>query len=589
MPKIILLDDSTITKIAAGEVIERPFSVVKELVENSLDAGANEITVKIKEGGKKQISVIDNGQGMDKEDLLLCTLRHATSKIKKIEDIYNIFSYGFRGEALATIAEVSKLEIISATKNSNFSYRLVLEDGKQKSFVPETKFIGTTINVYNLFYTIPARQKFLKSDSYELKKISDWLKSIALANKYVNFKFYNDTKLVFEYKSCDSQKQRIKDVLGLDVFEAKNKDPIVNAEVYFTNPTDVMATNSDAKQLFYINNRPVLNKTISFAIHKAFENKIPRGKKPNVFVFLSLPPQIIDVNVHPQKLEVRVKDDNTFFYPVYNALKNILEKGFDNDSSEKKTKIISLLDKEYSANNINDYVTNATNSNNQTINQYSKQTNLSFNNQNNSFDTNIHSRYKIIGQYNNTFILVEDEKESLLIIDQHVAEERYNFEKLLNDFDKDNSIKMQQLVVPMNIDFDEGALEIISEHKEIFNAFGFDLDTLKNQLLIRQIPIVLGRIPDKSELKEMILDICNNIESQSNLEIDNLINNLRVNILTSISCKMSIKADTPLSNFEMKRIVDNLFTTKNPYTCPHGRPIIIELTKNELYSKIGRK
>jgi len=592
MPKIVLLDDSTITKIAAGEVIERPCSVVKELVENSLDAGATEIIVKVKDAGKKQISVIDNGQGMDKEDVLLCTLRHATSKIRKIEDIYNIFSYGFRGEALATVAEVSKMEIISGTKNSQFSYKLVLENGKQKSFVPDTKFIGTTINVYNLFYNIPARQKFLKSDSYELKRISDWLKTIAISNKLVTFKFYNDTRLVFDYVACNDQKQRIKDVLGLDVFPAMHKDPIVRSEIYFTNPTDVFSSSSDAKQWFYINNRPIINKTISFAIHKAFENKIPKSKKPNVFVFLELSPKIFDVNVHPQKLEVRVKDDNTFFYPVYDALKNTLEKGFDNSdiqNQERKTKIISLLDKEYSENSINEFVTDIKSIN--IIPDSNRQTNLNFVNSsiNNHEKYQSEKKYKIIGQYNNTFILVEDFNESLLLIDQHVAEERYNFEKLLNDFDSSKSIKMQQLVLPLSLTIDDSYLELVSEHKNIFKTFGFDLTVLPGQLLIRQIPVVLGRIPDKHELQEMILDLCNNIESESKLKTDNLINNLRVSILTSISCKSSVKADTVLGIFEMKKIVDNLFTTKNPYTCPHGRPIIIELTKKELYTKIGRK
>ncbi|PIU22509.1 MAG: hypothetical protein COT14_00860 [Candidatus Diapherotrites archaeon CG08_land_8_20_14_0_20_30_16] len=581
MPKIILLDESTITKIAAGEVIERPASVVKELVENSLDAGATEITVKIKDGGKKQITVIDNGQGMDKEDILLCTKRHATSKIQSINDIYSIFSYGFRGEALATVAEVSKMEIISGTKTDSYSYKLVLEEGKQKEFVPTTKYQGTTINIYNLFYTIPARQKFLKSDSYEFKKICDWLKSITIPNIKIEFKLYNDTKLVFEYKKCDTIKQRIQEVFGLDVFEGQSKDPIVDAQVYYTNPTDLKELFGDTKQIFYVNNRPITNRTIAFAIIKAFETRVPKGRKPNVFVFLNISPKVIDVNVHPQKLEVRVKDDNTFFYPVYGALKNSLEKGIDSNTDEKRTKIISLLGQE---NNLTHILKDKNEIN---IPQKEKQTQTTFSFASNNIETK--SKYKILGQYNNTYILVEDENESLLIIDQHVADERIHFENLSIIFERDGTIKSQQLILPLSLDFELEYLEIFTEYAKVFLTFGFDFDVLKDSILLRSIPVVLGRIPDKQELKEMLLEIANNVENQGKLKIDNLINNLRVSILTTLACKSAIKADTSLGLFEMKRIIDGLFVTKNPYTCPHGRPIIIELTKNEIYHKIGRK
>jgi len=588
MPKIIVLDESTITKIAAGEVIERPFSVVKELVENSIDSNATEIIVKIKDSGKKQITVIDNGSGMDKEDLILCTKRHATSKIKNIEDIYSIFSYGFRGEALATIAEVSKMEIISGTKDSEVSYKLTLENGKQISLLPETKYLGTTINVYNLFYNIPARQKFLKSDAYEFKRIVDWFKSIAMPNINISFKLYNDNKLILDYKQSESIKDRIKQIYNLDVFSGDYKDPIVNSKVYYTNPTNLMELSSETKQIYYINNRPILNKTISFAISKAFENKIPKGKKPNCFVFLEISPKVIDVNVHPQKLEIRVKDDNTFFYPVYGALKNSLENGIQNSSEERKTKIISLLGSEkVIENQIDKYTSvNYNVQNKELVKESNQQQNLELVSSNNIKEEVM--RYKIIGQYDNTKIIIQDEKRNLLIIDQHVAEERYNFERLLSEFDINKSIKTQELIIPLTIDFDESYSEIINSNKELFFKFGFDLDFIKNSIILRKIPVILGRIPLKEELKEMIVDICDNIEQESKLNKDNLINKLRVSILTSISCKSSIKADTPLSIFEMKRIVDNLFMTKNPYTCPHGRPIIIELTNNEIYHKIGR-
>lgn len=586
MPKIILLDDSTIAKIAAGEVIERPASVVKELLENALDAGATEITIKIKEGGKKQITIIDNGEGMEKEDLLLCVKKHATSKIKKIEDIFSVLSYGFRGEALATIAEVSRMEIISGQEKSDVAYKLVLEDGKQKEFLPEQKYKGTIVNVYNLFYTIPARQKFLKSDPYEFKRIADWIKAISVANHKIAFKVYNNDKLIFDFTKTDSVEKRIMQVFGFEVLPSAYKDPIVDAKVYFTNPTNLQESMSETKQLFYINNRLIHNKTISFAIFKAFEFKAPKGKKPNVFVFLSIPPKIIDVNVHPQKLEVRVKDENTFFYPVYNSLKNALESGINTNAEESRTKIISLVEDQIKKDESN-IIFNVQPNVQKEFNYNQSKLNIPFTSSAQTFSKS--DNYKIIGQFDNTFIIVEDKNKSLLLIDQHVAEERYNFEKFMQEFSKEKTINAQELIVAMSIDCSRENIDLVEKHKDFFSMFGFDISTLKDSILVRHIPVLLGRIPDKQELKEMILEILLNIENSEILKSSNIVELRVTKILTTLACKSSIKADTMLSFSEMKRIVDNLFTTKNPYTCPHGRPIIIELTRKEIYHKIGRE
>lgn len=575
MPKIQLLDESTITKIAAGEVIERPASVVKEVVENSLDSGASEIIINVKQAGKKQISVIDNGCGMDKEDLFLCIKRHATSKIRKIEDIYSIFSYGFRGEALATIGEVSKLEIISGTKDSVVSYKLTKDNQKPIEISPQTKYLGTTINVYNLFYNIPARQKFLKSDSYELKKIVELIKTISIANYKVRFKFYSEDKLIFDFKACEDVKKRIKDVFNLDVFETEYKDPIVNSKVYFTNYSEIKDLYQE-KQIFYVNNRAIINKTISFAISKAFESKIPKGKKPNVFVFLELNPKIIDVNVHPQKLEIRVKDNNTFFYPVYNALKNKLEEGLKQNLEQQKTKIISLISESKS-----EYVkqSNLSTIENKVLFKELKSENKTL------FESKVEdkSKFKILGQYNKTFILVEDENESLLLIDQHVAEERYNYELFLELYSENKPLEKQMLISPILLEFSSEDLHILNDLKDKFLGFGLEYSVLKNELILRTIPTILGKIPNKLELREFFVDIINNLDYNKNKFED-----LKNKILISLACKKSVKADTLLGPFEMSRIVDNLFKTKNPYTCPHGRPTIIELNKLEIYKKIGR-
>jgi len=579
MTRIHLLDESTINKIAAGEVIERPASVVKELVENSIDAGADEIIIKVKEGGKKQISVLDNGTGMDKEDLLLCVKKHATSKIQKIEDVYSIYSYGFRGEALATIAEVSKTEIISAREEDEFCNKLTIENGKVKDISQETKRKGTEINIYNLFYTIPARQKFLKTDSYELKRIIDWIKTISISNPKIKFKVLSDGKEILSMEQKENYGERVKAVFDLKLTKADYKDPVVSAIIYFSNPVDVLDSTL-AKQQFYLNNRPIKNDTISKAIYKAFESKIPRGKKPNCFVFLQIDPHVVDINVHPQKLEVRVRNENMFYLPVYEAIKKKLESGFSVQSEdykpELKTKIISLLGEKFAQTES----ISAQRIDNEKESLHSRvfQDKLSLTISEGS--KSIQKKYKIIGQLLDTYILVETQQESLLIIDQHVAEERYYFEKFQQDYKENRKIESQSLLVPISLEFEPEEVGLIEEKKKELLLLGLEIDSFgKESVIVRKLPLIMNKIPSKEDLHNLILDVINEQGS-----FDSKLNN----VIATMACKTSVKAETPLSEPVMSHIIERLFSTKNPYTCPHGRPIIIELTKSEIEKKIGR-
>lgn len=599
MSKIVLLDESTINKIAAGEVIERPYSVVKELVENSLDANADEIIIKLKEGGKKQISVIDNGDGMSKEDLLLCIKKHATSKIKKIEDIFSVLSYGFRGEALATVAEVSKTEIISATEDSEASNKLIIEDGKIKSITEDTKRKGTAINVYNLFYTVPARQKFLKTEGYELKRIMDWIKSIAAANYKIKFKVYNENDLVLDLKEQQNYAGRIKEIFNLDLIKSDYSDPVVSSIVYFSKPSEVKDIIS-SKQMFFVNNRPIKNDTISKAIYKAFESKVPRGKKPHCFVFIKIDPKVIDINVHPQKLEVRTKSENTFYFSVYESIKKKLESGFELHTDENyvpglRTKIISLLESktQYAQNKIAKAHQNIIEERKVGPKKEDNTKNILLLEQKRELVKNIatEKKYRIIGQLLNTYILVETSSGSLLIIDQHVAEERYYYEKFHDEYMKNRKIASQSLLVPISLEFEPEDMGLIKEKKENLKILGLDLDIFgKDSVLIRQIPLQINVLPSKDDLRQMILDIISEPEIKSETNVGNA-NNLEKkldHIIATMACKTSIKAETHLTEHAMSRILEKLFSTKNPYTCPHGRPIIIELTKNEIEKKIGR-
>jgi DNA mismatch repair protein MutL len=583
MNKIKLLDELTINKIAAGEVIERPISVVKELVENSIDAKSDEIIIRLIDGGKKQISVIDNGEGMSKEDLLICTKKHATSKMFKIEDIFSVSSYGFRGEALATVSSVSKMEIISAQESSETSNKLIIENGKVKEIVPETKRKGTAINVYNLFYTIPARQKFLKTSGYELKQIVDWLKSIAISNPKIYFKVYSENKQLLDLKPVENYGERIKQIFGLELLNNSYKDPVVDCTCYFSKPSDVKDLIGH-RQIYYINDRPIRSQKIFFAILKAYETKIPKGKKPHVFVFLKIDPKVVDINVHPQKLEVRVKNENILFIPVYKSIIEGLEKGFNSeinteqDNYFKNAKLIETLSKK-----INERVEKSVSHDvfETPPLVFNEQTKLAESRPSEITREQGKQKYKLIGQYSDTYILVEDINGSLLIIDQHVAEERYNFEKLSEQY-KNKKISVQTLISPIPLEFDRVDLILIEEKQEILKKFGIDFTLFDDvTIMLRAIPIVMERIPGREDLKQMILEIINDLKSSKKEDMEN-------KILASLSCKASVKADTPLNDMTMRTIIDKLFQTKNPYTCPHGRPVFVELTKKEIEKKVGR-
>lgn len=578
------LDQSTINKIAAGEVIERPLSVVKELVENSIDALSNNIIVRLREGGKKQISVIDDGLGMDKDDLLMCIKKHATSKISNIEDVFSIKSFGFRGEALATIAEVSKFEMISGLNQTDHSNKIIVENGQIAQVTIDAPRKGTTVNVYNLFYTIPARQKFLKSDGFELKKIVDYVKSIAISNPMISFTLYSDDRQVFEYKGVSEKLIRIKQIYNLDLIESNYQSDNITLKMYFSKPASAIDS-SQSIQNFYINSRPIKSDIIQKAVYKAFESKIPKGKKPNVFVFVDIDPDIIDVNVHPQKLEIRVRNESLLYVPVFESISKKLESGLTESApSIMGNDIVNKLASEYQSVMVDNYVSPEISQNQyipiQKESFYQRTLSVENNSSNISYSNPSSPSYKIIGQLFDTYFLIETFDQKFMIIDQHVAEERYYYEKFTQEFVQNKSIKSQKLLVPLTLNFTYDQVKIIQEKVELFESLGIYVEIFgTDSILIRQIPLILDKIPSKEELNNIIMDVINDSSSQDE-RIDHAI--------ATMACKASIKAGQKISENFAKKVIDNLFTTKNPYTCPHGRPVLLELTKLELDKKVGR-
>ena len=582
MNKIHVLDSSTINKIAAGEVIERPASIVKELVENSIDANSDEIVVKLKDGGKKEIVVIDNGTGIEKEDLELTILRHATSKITKIEDIYSILSYGFRGEALSTIADVSKMEISSAIEGYDHSNVIEVENGQINKKTIAAFRNGTTITIQNLFYNIPARQKFLKTTNYELKKIIDWIKSIAVSNPKISFKIVVDNKEIYTFQKKSSYEERINEIhfdITKNLTQGTYKDPLVSAIIFVTKPHKV--NESKGITQIYINNRPIKNFTVLSAIKKAFEAKIPKVYRPDAFIFLEINPKIIDINVHPQKLEVRVKEDSLLFLPTYYAVKNALEQIKETEIDKTRpTQLISTITAKLIAESktkterggMDDFFVKAEKTIQKSLDILPEEMRYRA--------TPKIKNFKIIGQIFNTYILVE-KNNSFYIVDQHVAEERYNFEQIQIQYQEHNGLLKQELLVPFGFLLPVEDRGVLLENKEELGKLGFEIDELKDELLVRTIPLKIRNNITKEETKELLKDVIRGIKAD--------IADKQAGLFATIACKMSVKAGTPLNELQMEKIIENLFDCENPFTCPHGRPIFIELSKDRIEKEVSRK
>jgi len=583
MSKIHVLDSSTINKIAAGEVIERPASVVKELVENSIDANSDEITIKLKDGGKKEITVIDNGTGIEDEDMPLTIVRHATSKIYKIDDIYSILSYGFRGEALSTISDVSKIEICSSIEGMDHSNLIEVENGQITKKTMGAFRKGTSITVQNLFYNIPARQKFLKTTNYELKKIIDWIKSIAVSNPKVGFKIVVDNKETYNFPKKSNYDERINEIhfdIIKDLVSGTYKDPLVSAVVFVTKPNK--ASESKGITQIYINNRPIKNFTVLSAIKKAFEAKIPKSQRPDAFIFLEISPKIVDVNVHPQKLEVRVKEDSLLFLPTFYAIKNALEqiKEIEVDKT-KPTQLISTITakliaesetKAQTKDGLDDFFIKAEKTIQKSLDILPEDSQKP--------PAPRIKNFKIVGQIFDTYILVE-KGSSFYIVDQHVAEERYNFEQIQNQYQEHNGLLKQELLVPFGFILPSEDRAILLENKEELGKLGFEIDELKDELLVRTVPLKIRNSITKDETKELLKDIMKGVKSD--------LTDKQVGLFATIACKMSVKAGVPLNEIQMEKMIENLFDCENPFTCPHGRPIFIELGKDRIEREVSRR
>ena len=668
MGYIKILDESVSNIIAAGEVVENPASMIKEMIENSLDAKATVIKIEVFKGGT-EVKINDNGIGMDKEDTLLSIERHATSKISTKDDVFNLQTYGFRGEALASIAAVSKLTITTRTAASNTGYRIGSYGGVVRKFEEISRNPGTEIEVRDLFYNTPARKKFLRKESTEYNKIRDIVLKEALANTEVAFILELDGKATIN-TSGRGIDNTILELFGKSVLRNLNK-----FEYGYLGNVEILRSSKD--YIFtYINKRYVKSATIERAVIDGYYTKLMKGKYPFAIIFFDIDPAEIDVNVHPSKKIVKFSNDKA----IYRQLKDSIDEFFYHNDREnwqpniellkqninvenKDEKISSLFsdeivkadsqkffsfethdgnfsgvnsdvnkdeasvvietktEKNYSieeSQDVNPEVAKkeAASKEIMSVNEENVDFSVSYNEKENEKQDSVMPEvreeyisqtekeekysnieksnegykvgtfekhegrqfdYNILGQIFDTYILVRKNDE-LEIYDQHIIHERILYEELKDKF-YSKKLNSQQLLIPQKIEVTAVEKSIILENQETFSEFGFDIDQFSdNEMLLRAVPAFDFREDVKNVFHKLLED----------LKDENEIKDLRENIIISMSCKGAVKAGQKLDMGEMQNMVRRLHEV-GKYTCPHGRPIIVKLTKNDLDKMFGRK
>lgn len=593
MGNINMLDEALSNLIAAGEVVERPLSVVKELVENSIDANATSITINLIESGLKEIEVIDDGCGMDFEDAKLCFFPHATSKINSKSDLFRIQTLGFRGEAIPSIAAISDmtLKTSNGVDNTLIKYRA----GKLISTEKTNMNKGTIITVKNIFFNTPARLKYMKSPSTELSVIMDFISKIALANPLIRFKISNNQKVLLQTYGNGDITSLIGNVYGLEV--AKN---IINLSVvgdgFETNCSLVEPYINRTKRdniTLIVNGRVIKNNELMYAVIDAYDTLVPIGRYPIAVINIKIDPILIDVNVHPNKKEIKFSNINDICVTLKRAIKEKLQgesiipqindlKYERNTSYEKLELDLTENSKkeEYKyipKNNSNEFIPKS-NSNEvkQNVSAYLNEIKEVFKKEEELPKETI-PYMEYIGIFSGTYLLFQN-NEGLYLVDQHAAAERIRYEYYYDNLGKNKG--SQVLLVPFNIEFNIKDFNYLKENIDIIKEYGFILEESGlNSFYVREIPIFIK--DNMEELTRSIFDFI--IE---NKEVN--ISKIRDSLAKRISCKGAIKANHNILSNEAIQLINKLRECKNPFTCPHGRPTIVKITHYEIEKMFKR-
>lgn len=640
LKRINVLNSETTNKIAAGEVVERPSSVVKELVENSIDAASKNITIEIVDGGQKSIKITDDGIGIHPDDIECAFKPHATSKIESIEDIYKISTMGFRGEALPSIASVSNIALKSRREEFDFGKEIAIEGGKIDNINEVGCSRGTVIEVRNLFFNVPARQKFLKSSQREAALISDIIMRLALANSNISFKFFKNGKKSFATYCTDDLSETIRSLYGKEVYNniisfEKHSD-IASVHGYIGNSE--ISRGSRNRQSIFVNKRLIKSKMITAAVENAFKSFLTINKFPFFVLFIDIYPEYIDVNVHPTKSEIKFQQDRSIFKLVFDGVHEALRNSFrdtfnisfeeeilpkapfkDDDNikditvnnnkvddgvhSKIQNEMVEMVDSKIAQIPI-DLKSIHSQKENNILNNDEKYSKIDYNTSykkefvkeddikttdglicEKETHINIESRtpkfqeLRVIGQFNRTYIIAEANKE-LYLIDQHAAHEKILFEKFRKEI-ACRKVVSQILLAPVVKELMPEDFICFVENKDIFKSAGFNIEVFgDNTISIREVPIILG----KPDIKSFFMEILDNLKDLGSGKAADV----KYNAIATMACRAAVKAHDELSEEEMKYLLNDLRYIDEPFTCPHGRPTIIKFTLGELEKKFKR-
>jgi DNA mismatch repair protein MutL len=616
--KIHILSPELSNKIAAGEVVQRPASVVKELIENSLDAGATRINIIVKDAGKALIQVVDNGEGMSEQDASLAIRRHATSKIRTAQDLEEIRTLGFRGEALASIAAVAQLELKTRSDSDDLATLLKVENDEIKEKTKSALERGTSITIRNLFYNTPARRNFLKTRHTELKNITDTVVRMALAYPEVEWMYVSDDEVMLDLKAAMTE-ERVAAVFGKTHYQSiikfEDKNEIMTVSGFLGKPD--FARKSRSEQMVFINRRFVFSKMINHAVFQAYEHLLEKGSYPFFILNLTLDPRRIDVNVHPSKMEIKFENESNIYRIILSVVRKALAANdiapsilFKDGNAEFSTDTKLQFDTQEWKKNL-EHQTSApvfpigtaarsgvpiASTAPNIIGLEDIKTSMLGSGASLPFDESASSVNRVltrqsapdtsrsldnrpIWQAHNKYIISQI-RNGLMIIDQHVAHERILYERVLANFE--NSLpSIQQLLFPETLEFSASDYSLVKDLQTHLERLGFDMKLFgKNTVVIEGIPADV-RIGKEKKILQDVLDEFKNNEHAG-------MTDARDNLAKSFACKAAIKAGDSLNIAEMVVLIEHLFLTKMPFVCPHGRPVIIKIPLEELDKRFGR-
>jgi DNA mismatch repair protein MutL len=603
--RIHILPENIASKIAAGEVIQRPASVVKEAIENSIDAGATKIVVSIKESGSAFIQIADNGTGIEPEELAVAFERHATSKISTYDDLENIRTLGFRGEALASIAAVAQVEIRTRVKTESVGMSLRVEGGERYKPEPFAMEPGSTLTVKNLFFNTPARRNFLKSSATEFKHILDTVQRAALSRPDIAFTFVSDDDMVFDVMPGDLKNRIAKlfgDDLGEGLMECAEETEYLTVFGFLAKPEYSRRTRND--QYLFLNKRYITNRSINHAVYRAYEHLMIKGSFPFYVLFLDIDPHRIDVNIHPSKLEAKFDDERSVYgiitsvvrktlaqhdmVPSYESISPNARNEFGTNLGMRPKTPLHMLKVNPDTGEIVEESTDAAESRGLSLFRGRHDTDERYQTgkaqspeeigkePDPKTDAGVETGW--IYQLQNKYILTHI-RSGLMIIDQHVAHERILYERALKRFNEPGPAS-QQLLFPETIELDRADAMLVKEILPLLERLGFDIKIFgSNTVVLEGIPSDVRPSYEHDILQRVLSEYRDN----HNTRVD-----ARDILAKSFACKAAVKSGDSLNETEMRILIDQLFATEMPYVCPHGRPVVIKLTIEELDKKFGR-